>query len=104
MTTTPSEVSLTGPALAVSVRIAMVTAGESDPRVDAYHAKKFAARLQAATSSGRPVLLRISGGGHGIGAGLDDEVALLADVYAFAMHELGMTFKPLPRPAVPARK
>ena len=82
----------------------LLTAGESDPRVDAYHAKKFAARLQAATSSGRPVLLRISGGGHGIGAGLDDEVALLADVYAFAMHELGMTFKPPPRPAVPARK
>ncbi|MFT3913334.1 MAG: prolyl oligopeptidase family serine peptidase [Anaeromyxobacteraceae bacterium] len=82
----------------------LLTAGESDPRVDAYHAKKFAARLQAATSSGRPVLLRISGGGHGIGAGLDEGIARVADVYAFAMHELGMTFRPPPRPAVPARK
>ena len=35
------------------------TAGESDSRVDPMHARKMAARLQAATSSGRPVLLRV---------------------------------------------
>ena len=45
----------------------LLTAGEFDPRVDAYHAKKMAARLQAATSSNAPILLRIEPGGHGIG-------------------------------------
>jgi prolyl oligopeptidase len=43
----------------------LLTAGEFDPRVDAYHAKKMTARLQAATSSDQPVLLRIEAGGHG---------------------------------------
>jgi prolyl oligopeptidase len=42
----------------------LLTAGEFDPRVDASHAKKMAARLQAATSSDAPVLLRLESGGH----------------------------------------
>ena len=37
----------------------LLTAGENDTRVDAWHAKKMTARLQAATASDRPVLLRL---------------------------------------------
>ena len=47
----------------------LVTTGINDPRVDAWEAAKMAARLQAATSSGKPVLLRIDyDAGHGIGS------------------------------------
>lgn len=68
----------------------LLTGGEFDPRVDAYHAKKMAARLQAATSSDAPILLRIEAGGHGIGQSLDQEVGLEADVLAFVSAQLGV--------------
>ena len=72
----------------------LLTAGEFDPRVDAYHAKKMAARLQAATSSGQPVLLRVEPGGHGLGSSLDQRVSELADVYAFLFDRLGLDYRP----------
>ena len=72
----------------------LLTAGEFDPRVDAYHAKKMAARLQAATSSGQPVLLRMAQGGHGLGHSLDQRVSELADVYAFLFDRLGIDYRP----------
>jgi prolyl oligopeptidase len=68
----------------------LLTAGEFDPRVDAYHAKKMAARLQAATSSDAQILLRTESGGHGIGQSLDQEVAIEADIHAFAFAQLGV--------------
>ena len=68
----------------------LFTAGEFDPRVDAYHAKKMTARLQAATSSDAPVLLRIESGGHGIGQSLDQEVGLETDALAFVSALLGV--------------
>jgi prolyl oligopeptidase len=71
----------------------LLTAGEFDPRVDAYHAKKMTARLQAATSSDQPVLLRIEAGGHGVGESLDQRVAELADVYAFLFDRLGVDYR-----------
>jgi protease II len=37
----------------------MFTTGANDPRVAPWNMLKMAARVQAATSSGRPVLLRI---------------------------------------------
>lgn len=61
----------------------LLTAGEFDPRVDAYHAKKMTARLQAATASSAPILLRVESGGHGIGQSLDQEVGLETDLLAF---------------------
>ena len=67
----------------------LLTGGAFDPRVDAYHAKKMAARLQAATSSDAPILLRIESGGHGIGQSLDQEVGLETDVLAFVSAMLG---------------
>ena len=71
----------------------LLTAGERDPRVDAWHAKKMAAALQAATSSRSPVLLRISGFGHGIGTPLDERIAEIADVDAFLFGQLGVPFR-----------
>ncbi len=71
----------------------LLTAGEFDPRVDAYHAKKMAARLQAATSSSQPVLLRVESGGHGLGNSLDQRVSELADVYAFLFDRLGLDYR-----------
>jgi prolyl oligopeptidase len=68
----------------------LLTAGEFDPRVDSSHAKKMAARLQAATSSDAPVLLRIESGGHGVGQSLDQEIAIETDVLAFATARLGV--------------
>ena len=67
----------------------LLTAGDSDPRVDASQAKKMTARLQAATSSDAPILLRVESGGHGIGRGLDQEIDLLADLSAFALTQAG---------------
>ena len=69
----------------------LLTAGESDPRVDAWHAKKMAARLQGATSSDAPVLLRMDAGGHGIGQSLDEQVSLWADIYTFLFDRLGLS-------------
>ena len=47
----------------------LLTTGINDPRVDAWEAGKMAARLQAASTSGKPILLRIDfDAGHGFGS------------------------------------
>jgi prolyl oligopeptidase len=62
----------------------LLTAGRNDPRVVVWQPAKLAARLQAATTSGRPVLLRLEEhGGHGFGATADQQESELADVLAF---------------------
>jgi prolyl oligopeptidase len=71
----------------------LFTAGEFDPRVDAYHAKKMVARLQAATSSEQPILLRMESGGHGVGQSLDQAVALVTDYYTFLFDRLGVPYR-----------
>jgi prolyl oligopeptidase len=69
----------------------LLTAGAHDPRVDPRQSRKFAAALQAASTSGEPVLLRVDyRAGHGLDASLDQRVALAAHVDAFLMDELGM--------------
>jgi prolyl oligopeptidase len=69
----------------------LFTTGENDGRVDPYNSRKMAARMQAATSSGRPVLLRVSmDTGHGQGTSLDKQVEEQADMFAFLMSQLGM--------------
>ncbi len=71
----------------------LLTTGANDPRVDPYHSRKMTARLQAATSSDRPILLRASDDvGHGIGSPLGAVIDEAADSYAFLMHELGMRY------------
>ncbi len=71
----------------------LLTAGESDPIAKAYHAKKMAARLQAATSSGEPVLLRVEPGGLGPSS-LDQRVSELTDIYAFLFDTLSIDYRP----------
>ncbi len=73
----------------------LLSTGANDPRVDPYHSRKMAARLQAATSSGRPVLLRTTDkAGHGMGSALDETIALRSDQYAFLFDQLGVTVRP----------
>jgi prolyl oligopeptidase len=70
--------------------------GANDPRVDPYHSRKMAARLQAATGGTSRVLLRTSAGaGHGTGSALDATVSEVADAYAFLFDELGVTYRPV---------
>lgn len=72
----------------------LLTVGENDLRVDPWHSRKFAARLQAATASGKPVLLlSFSDAGHGgIGAGEDQQIAMETFNWAFLFDQLGVTF------------
>lgn len=70
----------------------LITTAESDSRVDPLHARKFAARLQAATSTPeRPVLVRIeSRAGHGVGKPAWKQADEAADIWAFVFWQLGM--------------
>jgi prolyl oligopeptidase len=71
----------------------LFTAGEFDPRVAAHHAKKMVARLQAATSSDQPILLRMESGGHGVGQSLDQSVGLVTDYYTFFFDRLQIPYR-----------
>jgi prolyl oligopeptidase len=67
----------------------LLTCSDTDSRVDPAHARKMAAALQDATSSTRPVLLRIErGGGHGLGKGRAERIGEMSDLYAFLASEL----------------
>lgn len=67
----------------------MLLTGVNDGRVNPYHSKKMAARLQAVSKN--PVLLRVSySSGHGMGSARSERIAQQADVYAFLMSELKM--------------
>jgi prolyl oligopeptidase len=69
----------------------LLATAESDTRVDPMHARKMAARLQAATSSDRPVLLRLeSRAGHGAGKPLSKLLDELTDSWTFVFSELGV--------------
>ena len=69
--------------------------GANDGRVDPYHSRKMAARLQAANKSDNPILLRTSSGaGHGIGTALSERIQQQADIYSFLFAQLGMTAGP----------
>ena len=68
---------------------AMLTTGINDPRVEPWMSGKMAARLQAASNSGKPILLRIDfDAGHGIGSTKKQRNEELADVYAFLFQQL----------------
>ncbi|WP_425291158.1 prolyl oligopeptidase family serine peptidase [Spirosoma linguale] len=67
----------------------LLTTGLNDRRVDPWQSAKMAARLQAASTSGKPILLRVdSRSGHGAGLAREQEQAKLADTYAFLLEEL----------------
>ena len=68
----------------------MFTTGANDGRVSPWHMMKMAARVQAASSSGRPVLLRIDyDAGHGIGSSVSQQAGELADEWSFALWQMG---------------
>ena len=68
----------------------LMFSGTNDPRVNPADSRKFTARLQAANASDHPILLRISGSGHGFGTSLSEGLAQTADQYAFLFWQLGM--------------
>jgi len=60
--------------------------GINDPRVEPWMSAKMTARLQAATSSGRPVLFRVDyDAGHGIGSTREQRQRQTADEWAFML-------------------
>lgn len=74
----------------------LLTTGINDPRVDAWEAGKMAARLQAASTSGKPILLRIDfDAGHGFGSTKKSQYEERADTLAFLFWQLGVSgFQP----------
>ena len=78
----------------------LLTHGVNDPRVDVWHSSKMAARLMAASTSGKPVLLDLDyEGGHGIGDTKAQRQRQLTDIYAFLLWQAGHPeFQPGVRP------
>ena len=67
----------------------LLTTGVTDPRVAPFHVAKMTARLQAATTSGKPILLRVDyDAGHGIGSTRGQQDREAADTYAFLLWQL----------------
>jgi prolyl oligopeptidase len=74
----------------------LMLTGANDPRVDPMQSRKMTARLQAATSSSAPILLRVSyETGHGVDASLEERVSQISDAYAFLLHGLGVDYRPV---------
>lgn len=67
----------------------LLISGDADTRCNPMHARKMAARLQAATSSTRPVLLDYKAGwGHTPVQPFSTKIEALTDRLAFVCHEL----------------
>jgi prolyl oligopeptidase len=74
----------------------MLSHGVNDPRVEPWMSAKMAARLQAASASGKPVLFRVDyHAGHGIGSTKLQLQESTADKFVFMLWQMGM-IKPLP--------
>lgn len=64
--------------------------GINDPRVPPWMSLKMAARLQAASTSGKPILLRIDyAGGHGMGSTKSQRQEQYADLWSFMLWQFG---------------
>jgi len=75
----------------VSYPAVMLISGDADTRCNPMHARKMAARLQAATSSGHPILLDYRPTwGHMPVQPLSARIEALTDRLAFICHELGV--------------
>jgi prolyl oligopeptidase len=76
----------------------LMMTGEHDGRVNPAHSRKMTARLQDATASKEPVLLRTSSAsGHGMGTALNERVEQLADIYSFLLEQLGVDYSQVER-------
>jgi len=70
---------------------ALVTTADTDDRVAPGMAKKFAARLQAATGGAAPILIRVeTKAGHGAGKSVTRMIDEDADIFAFLFKALEM--------------
>ena len=68
----------------------LLITGINDPRVPPWESLKMAARLQAATASGKPVLLRIDyASGHGVGSTKSQRQDQYADMWEFMLWQFG---------------
>ncbi len=77
----------------------LMTTGANDPRVEPWHSRKMIARLQAASTSGEPILLRTSAStGHGGGTPLTLRNEQIADVYTFLFKLLGVPYREVAKP------
>ncbi len=66
-------------------------ASESDGRVDPMHARKMAARMQAANTSDHPIFLRLeTKAGHGQGKPTSKRIEEYTDTWSFIYRELGV--------------
>jgi len=85
----------------------LLTHGVNDPRVDVWETTKTAARLMAASKSGKPVLLRLDyDAGHGVGSTKRQQFDEVADIFAFALWQSGVpAYQPraAAKPAGPGR-
>ena len=71
----------------------LITTADHDDRVVPAHSFKYAATLQKAASKDSPVLIRIeTKSGHGA-SNVTKQIEATADIYAFLMHNLGVTPK-----------
>jgi prolyl oligopeptidase len=80
----------------VSYPAVFLDAGDTDPRCPPWHARKLAARLQAATSSNAPILLHIwENVGHGWATDKDVAIIQNAEWLAFTLRHLGVEVLPV---------
>jgi prolyl oligopeptidase len=84
----------------------MLITGFNDPRVASWQLAKFTARLQEASASGRPILLRVDyDAGHGfMASSRQQSEQLLTDQFAFLLWQCGdPAFAAIPKTSVPKR-
>ena len=71
----------------------LMLTGATDGRVNPLHSRKFAAALQTANGSDRPIFLRTDRqAGHGIGSSLAQRIAEQTDELTFLFDQLGMSY------------
>lgn len=68
----------------------LITTGDHDDRVVPAHSFKFAAELQAKQTGNNPVLIRIeTDAGHGAGTPVSKTIEQYADIFGFALYNMG---------------
>jgi prolyl oligopeptidase len=66
----------------------ILTMGRNDRRAGQWEVAKMAARLQAATTSGKPILLRADAQGHGIIRDVSAQESEDADIFTFMLSQM----------------
>jgi prolyl oligopeptidase len=71
----------------------LMLTGANDPRVEPMQSRKMIARLQAASGSESPILLRTtSNAGHGLDTPLAEQIEERTHIYAFIFEALGIKY------------